>query len=160
MNNNIDENSQELIDWVENDNFKNPNTKILPRNQILLQKLKKLKEEFMSFFLGSPLDHGETVFDIHMKAKRYYLQIARLRMVIEPEIQIAINTHSTTKISYLAAKGFWISNNGERIRKFTKLLGKIEQFPEGRKSVQAYKEGERQMQKIMWALYQKEYPDN
>jgi len=49
-------------------------------------------------------------------------------MVIQPEIQISQNIHPVSKIPYLAAKSFWIDDNGEKKRDFTRSLGPLEDY--------------------------------
>jgi hypothetical protein len=81
----------------------------------------------------------------------------KLRMIIEPSIQIATNVHTQSKITYLIAKSFWINENGVKIRKFTKSLGRSEDYKKGIKDIDAKKEAEIKIREIMIQTYNEEY---
>lgn len=68
------------------------------------------------------------VCDVQTTLDKLFLQLIRLRMVIQPEIQISQNIHPVSKIPYLAAKSFWIDDNGEKKRDFTRSLGPLEDY--------------------------------
>jgi hypothetical protein len=56
--------------------------------------------------------------------ENYELQISRLRLVIQPEINITRIVHTTSKICYLSARGYWYVDFREKKRIFTKNFGK------------------------------------
>jgi hypothetical protein len=153
---------KEMIRWVMFDAFKNPSTYKNPKNHLFFNQLETLRKEFLDYYfekLNTLVKKNQELraVDIHSRIGKYIIQVSRLRMVIEPEIQIAMNVHTLTKIEYIAAKGFWINDSGKKIRKFTKSLGRVEEYPGGRKDKKAYAEAEKQMQEIMYEAYKESY---
>lgn len=121
--------------FLENDNF---SAETLKRedNIPLLKKLDAIKQEAKNFMsiLNSNLINGidnTTGKIIELKSENilnayenYELQISRLRLVIQPEINITRIVHTTSKICYLSARGYWYVDFREKKRIFTKNFGK------------------------------------
>ena len=84
-------------------------------------------------------------------------QIMKLRLIIEPSIQIATNVHTQSKITYLVAKSFWYDINGIKIRKFTKSLGRAEDYKQGVNDIDAKREAEIKIKEVMIQTYKEEY---
>ena len=78
-------------------------------------------------------------------------------MIIEPEVQVSINVHTTTKIEYLNAKSYWITDTGRKVRKFSKSIGKLDDFRGGRGSAQVKEVANLTMQEIMYQHYKDTY---
>jgi hypothetical protein len=57
----------------------------------------------------------------------------------------------------LIAKSFWIDANGVKIRKFTKSLGRSEDYKKGVKDINAKKEADIKIKEIMIQTYKEEY---
>jgi len=83
-----------LITWIINDEFKSE-TLNKASNQYYLAKLKKLKNEFLEFYLKTlnDISKGSNAFsrvcDVFTETNNFALKLMRLRLVIQPEIQIA-----------------------------------------------------------------------
>jgi hypothetical protein len=154
-----------LISWINADKFKDE-TLTKARNQFFLKKLDKLKKSFFNSYLKSLKQEGEkdeTAYtracDVYTEINRFVLRIMRLRMVIQPKIQIAVNVHTQTKITYVAAKAFWYNEEGAEIRKFTKSMGRLEDYKMGKKDPDLLEEAETKIQEVMYKAYEEEYPD-
>jgi len=105
-------------------------------NNPLLKKLDAIKQEAKNFMnlLNSSLTKSVdkvTNKEVELKTENilnayenYELQISRLRLVIQPEINITRIVHTTSKICYLSARGYWYVNFREKKRIFTKNFGK------------------------------------
>ena len=78
-------------------------------------------------------------------------------MIVEPSIQIATNVHTQSKITYLIAKSFWYDEDGNKIRKFTKSLGRAEDYLHGIDDFNAKKEADNKIKEIMIQTYKDEY---
>ena len=115
---------------------------------IYFNKLKELVEENSEFVYSG---------DIHSELSELVLQLMRIRMVVNPEVQISRNVHPVTNHAYLAAKAFWISDSGEKVRKFTKSLGLASEFEGGREDPKALKKGTALIQEVMFTLYKETY---
>jgi hypothetical protein len=154
----------EIINWVSIDNFAN-NEKVTnnPRNFMYLNKLNKIKTEFFDFYFESlstlvnTKSDIATVSQVHDKIGKYCIQIMRLRLLINPEVQLSRNVHTSTKIEYLAAKAFWIDDSGKKVRKFTKSMGRFEEYPGGIKSKKAMDEAIIKLQEQIYIVYRSIY---
>jgi hypothetical protein len=101
-----------------------------------MTKLKNAKSEFFDIFLkdlGSASEQypGLRVCDVYTDMVTLMQKIRRLRSVIEPEIQLSKSVHPETKVEYVAAKSFWWEDDGSRVRKFTKSLGRLDYYKGG-----------------------------
>ncbi len=153
---------REMVSWIVDDKFDAETTKSL-KNQPLINKLNELKDSFLSFYFN----HLEDVTannsdinrscDIHTTIGKYVLQLMRLRLVIQPEIQIAMNKHTHSHIDYMAVKAFWIEENGEKRRRFTKSLGRAEKYKSNIKNEQAVKDSIALLQPVMYKTYLESY---
>ena len=56
------------------------------------------------------------------------LQILRLRLIIKPEIQKSIQTHTITNHKYLVMKIIWLDDKMKKIVKFSLSLGRVDQI--------------------------------
>ena len=101
-------------------------------NKNYLFEISALKDKMLNFYfteLNQIEDSQITkVCDVQSTFDRMFLQLVRLRLVIQPEIQISHFVHPTSKISYLAAKSFWIDDDGNINREITRSLGQMEDF--------------------------------
>lgn len=121
--------------FLENDNFSEETLK-RENNIPLLKKLDAIKQEaknFMNLFNSSLTKSVDKVTNKEVELKtenilnayeNYELQISRLRLVIQPEINITRIVHTTSKICYLSARGYWYVDFREKKRIFTKNFGK------------------------------------
>ncbi len=164
---------EEMITWIVDDKFMKE-TSTLNRNIrtsfIYTQELEKLKDKMINFYLQKLeeiLSENSEITrscDIHTTMGNYVLQIMRLRMVIEPEINLLTNPHISNsatgeKIIYLTAKAFWMGDDGKKVRKFTKSLGKMSDYPGQRIGSAAKEESVRRIQPMLWDEYKATYPD-
>ena len=122
---------QKFVTLVYNDKFE-PHTLIRNENSHLLTNLTTLKNRILDFYfeqLNQINDPSiKMVCDIQTTRDKLFLQMVILRMVIQPEVQISQNIHPVSKIPYLAAKSFWIDDEGEKKRDFTRSLGPLEDY--------------------------------
>ena len=127
---NVDE-VQKFVTLVYNDKF-TPDTLSRTENRLLLINLSTLKDRILKFYfdqLNQIQDESiKKVCDVQTTLDKLFLQLVRFRMVIQPEIQISQNIHPVSKISYVAVKSFWIDDNGEKRRDFTRSLGPLEDY--------------------------------
>lgn len=168
---NFDNNfGDEFLNFIDNDNFK-PSTLNQLDNSPYLKKLTKLKAEARSFYELSNLElsngtdkDGEKITQhIQMKSiyyafKNYSVQIRRLRMVIEPEFNITRVVQPSNKICYLAARGYWYNDAGEKKRIFTRTFGKEIDYPKGKDDLKAYEDARREIQILTINQYESLYP--
>ena len=120
--------SVNMLSWIYNDGFE---LEHLHFNSLYYKKLEKVKNELLSYYFKEITKNEKNIKtneQVHAKIEAYMFQIMKLRMIIEPSIQIATNVHTQSKITYLIAKSFWIDENGMKVRKFTKSLGRAEDF--------------------------------
>ena len=153
----------DLFLWIYSDEI-SQETKGNPENKKLVQEYRKLQREFSSFYIADATQVMEKnkafqlVADFNIQSQKYVLQIMRMRMVIEPEIHITRNVHPLTKIPYLSVKGYWIDDDGRKVRKYTKSLGKAEAFPKGIRDKSAHVEGQKLIQEVLREVYKSTYP--
>ena len=154
--------TKELIRFIANDSFDETVFKV-SRNWVYLSELKKLKESFVRFYFNRLEDitknHKDLdrVADLDNRVGEYILQLLRLRLVIQPEVQVSSNTHPRTNIMYLSIKAYWIDDNGKKVRKFTKSIGRAENYPDGIKDKQALEEGIKLIQPVLYDHYKEIY---
>ena len=89
--------------------------------------------------------------------EEYLIQIARLRMVVDPEIQLSKNIHKKTGIQYMKVKGFWLNDVGVKERKYFKSLGRFDQYPNGTEDESAILDGRKKIREDIYAEYLKLY---
>ena len=153
-----------MLYWTKCDEFKEDPAK-KERNGLYIKKLKSLKKEFLDFYLKvlPGVYSGSREYprncDVDIRIGKYLLQIMRLRMVIEPEIQIATNKHTQTNHDYLAVKAFWLIDSGVKVRKFTRSIGRIKEYKDGIKDLKAREEGIVKIQERMYETYLEAYPE-
>lgn len=146
-----------MLKWIYNDGFQ---LEYLHIGTLFYKKLESVKTELLNFYFREITKNEKNIQtneQVHAKIEGYMFQIMKLRMIIEPSIQIATNVHTQSKITYLIAKSFWIDENGVKIRKFTKSLGRSEDYKKGIKDIDAKKEAEIKIKEIMIQTYNEEY---
>lgn len=150
--------------WLVDDDFSSHLSKDYS-GQFYINDLIGLKNSYLDFF-GSYLEAIQqsnpdlkNVADLIAKNEEYILQIARLRMVIDPEIQLSKNIHKQTKIVYMKVKGFWLSDDGVKERKFFKSLGRFDQYTKGVDDPDAILEGRNKIREEVYAEYLKHYKE-
>lgn len=148
--------------WLENDDFSIHFKKDYD-GHFYYNGLLGLKRTYLEFF-QCYIDHLHSndstllnVADIISKNEEYILQIARLRMIVDPEIQLSRNVHKETKIVYMKVKGFWLSDTGVKQRKYFKSLGRFDSYPNGILDTSAILEGRRKIREEMHTDYIKHY---
>ena len=158
------EEAKQMIYVIMNDGF-SEETKTLGRNLQLISNLNQLKTKTIDFYLQQ-ITHNELInpeikynCDAHSKIGNYLFQILRFRMVIQPEIQITTNVHKQTKITYLTVKGFWLNEKGEKERKFSKSIGRADEYEMGKEDPKAIENCTAKMQSILLEEYLKYYPE-
>jgi hypothetical protein len=132
---------------------------------IYRQELTTLKETYLNFFelyIGSIQEKDNSIIqvaDLLTKNEEYLIQIARFRMVIDPEIQLSKNIHKKTGIQYMKVKGFWLNDIGVKERKYFKSLGRFDQYPNGIDDESAIIDGRKKIREDIYAEYLKLYPE-
>lgn len=155
---------REMVSWIVDDKF-DTETISSAKNRNLLNKLQDLKDAFITFYFmhleEMPTTNSQIkrTCDVHTTIGEYVLQIMRLRLVIQPEYQIAMNKHTQTHHEYMAVKAFWINDDGEKVRKFTKSLGRAENYKLGIKDKQAQKDSVALLQPVIFKSYLQAYPE-
>jgi hypothetical protein len=97
------------------------------------------------------------VADLVAKNDEYILQIARFRMIVDPQIQLSQNIHKQTKILYMKVKGYWLNDEGVKERKFFKSLGRFDLYPNGVKDENAIIDGRKKIREAMLVEYSNIY---
>ncbi len=146
-----------MLRWAFNDNFE---SWLLYVGSANMKKLDSLKEEFLNFYFLNISKNKSDIklnIDVHNKIDEYMIRIMKLRMIIEPDIQIALNVHTQTKITYLIAKSYWIDEDGNKVRKFTKSLGRAEEFKDGINDINAKQVADKKIKEIMIQTYKDEH---
>ena len=136
------------IEWIVDDKI---SEEIInnPRNRKYAFKLLEVKNEFIAFynsFINEVKNKAEykdinKVCDMIARYDSYKLHISRLRMLINPKIQITINVHKITRITYLTLKGFWLNDDGKEVRIHSSSMGRSEQYKNGKEDEQAKIDG-------------------
>lgn len=146
-----------LLKWIYNDDFEFEQVYV---SSLYYKKLESVKSELLSFYfleIGKNEKAIKTNEQVHAKIESLMFQIMKLRLIIEPSIQIATNVHTQSKITYLVAKSFWYDSNGIKIRKFTKSLGRAEDYKQGVNDIDAKREAEIKIKEVMIQTYKEEY---
>jgi glycosylphosphatidylinositol transamidase (GPIT) subunit GPI8 len=134
-------------------------------SNVHIQELTTLKATYLNFFeLYIDAIHEKDnsivqVADLLTQNEEYLIQIARLRMVVDPEIQLSKNIHKKTGIQYMKVKGFWLNDVGVKERKYFKSLGRFDQYPNGTEDETAILDGRKKIREDIYAEYLKTYPD-
>lgn len=162
---------RKFLTLVYNDKFTDETIQ-RSENKHLLLKLESLRTKLLDFYFTevTKLDNQGSkiirVCDIQPILDQLFLQLIRLRMVIEPEIQISQNIHPVSKISYIAVKSFWIDNDGVKKRDFTRSLGPLEDygFKEYKKEIvsndpKVKEESLKRIQEVIYNRYKEYYPE-
>ena len=156
--------TKEVIQHIADDGF-DENVFKESRNWTYLSDLKKLKGNIVEFYfrrlneIVSTDPDLELVADIENRIGEYFLQLWRLRMVIQPEVKVSTNVHPRTTIRYLAIKAYWIDDSGKKIRKFTKSIGRAENYPGGIENKQALEDGIKLIQPVLYENYKELYKE-
>ncbi len=153
----------EFINIVLLDGFSDEikNDKSLTHLHLRLEKLKKklLKIYFTSITKEKEfLNEYEFVGDFNSLISKHFLQMKRLQLVIQPDVQIATSVHAKSKITYMTARGFWLKDTGERERTFVKSLGRLDEF-EGKKDPQIEILGIEKIREACLQEYNQKYPN-
>jgi hypothetical protein len=146
-----------MLKWVFNDGFNFDHILI---GSLYYKKLENVKSEFLEFYFTEVAKNKKEIKTnehVDSKIDEYILKIMKLRMIVEPSIQIATNVHTQSKITYLIAKSFWYDEDGNKIRKFTKSLGRAEDYVHGIDDFNAKKEADNKIKEIMIQTYKDEY---
>ncbi|MFC0263826.1 hypothetical protein [Fontibacter flavus] len=156
--------ANEFIQLVLQNDFKKEviEDKSLTHLHIRLEKLKKklLKIYFTSLKKDTELYKDyEYIGDFSSLVSKHFLQMEKLKLVIQPDIQIATSVHSKSKITYLTARGFWLNEKGNRERKYVKSLGRLDEFEGGKKDPQVLKLGIEKIREESLKEYNQQYPD-
>lgn len=152
-----------ILRWLEDDNFSELVLKDIHGFEYTIE-LDILKKEYINFLeihlksIYNVTNNFEQVADLLVRNEEYQLQVARLRMVIDPEIQLSKNIHKKTGIQYLKVKGFWLNDIGFKERKYFKSLGRLDKYPDGIEDASAILEGRRKIREDIFAEYSKLYP--
>jgi hypothetical protein len=149
------EEARNMISAIVVDGF-GDETKAAARNKVFLTKLAVLKKNLIDYYLQNTASDGSVTAyncDIHAEVGKRYFQLLRFRMVIQPEIQITVNVHKQSQITYLTVKGFWLNDNGEKQRKFQRSIGRSDEYKNGKDDHKATEEGIRKMQEVLYEEY-------
>ena len=152
------------IEWIVDDKI---SEEIInnPRNRKYAFKLLEVKNEFIAFYnslINEVKNKAEykdinKVCDMIARYDSYKLHISRLRMLINPKIQITINVHKITRITYLTLKGFWLNDDGKEVRIHSSSMGRSEQYKNGKEDEQAKIDGIVRFQQKLIDQYEKLY---
>ena len=148
--------------WLEYDNFSDS---IKNEYEVIyfINELIGLKNSYLEFYqlyldkISNTNSELQQVADIIAKNDEYILQIARLRLLIDPQIQLSQNIHKKTKILYMKVKGYWLNDSGIKERKFYKSLGRFDSYPKGIKDASAIKDGKKKIREAMQVEYRNLY---
>lgn len=154
--------AEEFIKIVLQDAFKEEtrNDKSLTH---LHYRLERLKKELIKIYFTSLkkekefLDNYEYVADINSLLAKHFLQMKRLQLVIQPDLQIATSVHTVSTITYMTARGFWLTDSGERKRKFVKSLGRLDEF-ESKKDPKIHLIAVKKIREASLKEYNEKYP--
>lgn len=154
----------EFVNMVLKEDFSDEvkNDKSLTHLHIRLDRLKKklLKTYFTSIKKEKEfLNEYEYVGDFNSIISKHFLQMKRLQLVIQPDVQIATSVHAKSKITYMTGRGFWMSDSGERERKFVKSLGRLDEFVGGKKDPQVEKLAIEKIREACLQEYNDKYSD-
>ena len=156
--------AKEVLAEIIDDQFTEV-TKGAARNLVFFKKLEKLKTNIIDYYLQSEMSlikqHEDLKYncDIHTTIGKMMFQLMRFRMVIQPEIQITINYHKQSEITYLTVKGFWLNDDGSKERKFQRSFGREDEYTLGKNDPKAKEEATIKMQEVLYEEYLKIYPE-
>jgi hypothetical protein len=70
-------------------------------------------------------ENGEhlTLIEIEDLINGYKIKLDKLRLIIEHKIYSTTNINVQTKIKYIVCRSFWVDDNGQRVRMFSKNIG-------------------------------------
>lgn len=148
--------------WLEHEKY----SKELSKDYIgrgYLTELDELKNTYLEFYkmyitqISSEDSQMKQIADLIAKNDQYILQISRLRMIIDPQIQLSQNIHKQTKILYMKVKGYWLNDEGVKERKFFKSLGRFDSYPKGIKDENAIQDGRAKIREAMLVEYSSIY---
>lgn len=130
----------------------------------LFSKLERLRDKILTLYTKEINSIAESheynkVYDVYAKLEGMILQLMRLRMVIQPEFQFSKNVHPVSKITYIAAKGFWLEDDGKRVRSITKSLGREDEYNGGRKDPKATEVAWEKLRVTLYEKYRRIYPE-
>ncbi len=151
---------RKTLRWLEYDKFSNELKKDFI-GQSYINELIKLKNSYLDFYqsyLEEVIKDDSGIIqvaDLVSKNDDFILRIARMRMIIDPKIQLSQNVHKQTNILYMKVKGYWITDDGVKVRKFFKSLGRFDLYPNGIKDENAIMEGRNKIREAMIAEYSK-----
>lgn len=146
-----------MLKWIYNDGF---NLDHVLFGTLYHKKLESVKSEFLEFYFTEVIKNKKEIKtneQVDTKIDEYILKIMKLRMIVEPSIQIATNVHTQSKITYLIAKSFWYDEDGNKVRKFTKSLGRAEEYKNGIEDINAKTEADIKIKEVMIQTYKDEY---
>ena len=153
--------TKEVIQFIADDKFDEGIYKE-SLNWTYLSTLKNLKEEFVSFYFKKLKDienenlDMDCIADIDNRIGEYVIQLMRIRLVIQPEGRISKNVHPRSGHSYLAIKAYWVDDSGRKVRKYTKSIGRSENY-QGIKDKQALADGIKLVQPVLFENYKELY---
>lgn len=148
-----------IVEFIYTDNF-NQETYLDQNNISYLYELKILKDTFIGYLfksLGELKDTHAIAGDVYSKIGQYALQLLRLRKVIEPDFNISLNPNKVTGIVYLVAKGFWLDDEGQKKRMFTKSIGRLDEMDGGRTGEAAKQAAKTGIQEVIFQKYKEIY---
>jgi len=103
-----------------------------PKKAKLIRELDKLMSDFTTLAKTSLTQienkfASKSYFEINLYFDDKLIQIMRLKLVIEPQFQKSIQTHTITDLKYLILKILWIDDQMKRVVKFSLSMGNIDQ---------------------------------
>jgi hypothetical protein len=131
--------------------------------RLLFSELENLRQKILTLYaedvnvIAKSLEYSK-VYDIYAKLESMILQLMRLRMVIQPEFQFSKNVHPKTQIAYMAAKGFWLEDDGKRVRCITKSLGRMDDYKNGKNDPKATEKARERLREALYEKYKEIYP--
>ena len=162
QNTNNPSNIRNTLRWLEHEKYsKELSNDFIGRGYIT--ELDELKNTYLDFYkmyiteISNADSDIKQVADLIARNDQYILQISRLRMIIDPQIQLSQNVHKQTKIVYLKVKGYWLSDEGVKERKFFKSLGRYDSYPKGIKDENAIQDGRAKIREAMLVEYSSIY---
>lgn len=150
------------LKWLEYDMFSSELKRDF-EGQYFINELIGLKTSYINFYqiyldeISKTDEKLNQVADLVAKNDEYILQIARFRMIVDPQIQLSQNIHKQTKILYMKVKGYWLNDEGVKERKFFKSLGRFDLYPNGVKDDNAIIDGRKKIREAMLGEYSNIY---
>lgn len=139
------------MDKIKHLNLKVNKEKV--KNKKLLNVYERLLNDFDNFQRKSV---DRPVYEVMNETNKRVLQLMRMKDIIEPDVKINLNKHPKTDITYLQVKGYWIENDGSKTRKFSKLIGRLDNY-EDRNDPRVLEDGTDVLQKVMFKKFVEEY---